>query len=492
MSLVLGLDIGTSSVKASIFEPETGKCLATSPIGTEEIPILVVQTGWCEQNPEDWWQATIQAIQSLPIEMVSSVVAIGIAYQMHGLVLLDDLLNPVRPAIIWSDSRAVQVGTELEAFFGHALTDVTLNSPGNFTASKLKWVAENEPEAMARSRYAVLPGDYIAAKLTGVVGTTRTGLSEMAAWDFVNHQPANDLLDYVDGGRKLVPELLLTFGEQGKVTTSASIETRLPKGASVTYRAGDQPNNALSLNVLQPGQTAATAGTSGVLYGVAEKIERDSEERVNSFLHVNSTEEVSRLGVLLCVNGTGSYYSWQRKILGIESFSALNELAESAPIGSQGIQSYPFGNGAERILGNRSPGAWIENLDFNRHSQSDFARSGMEGIVFALRFGSDVMRSIGVGQKVIRAGQANLFLSHVFGQMCSDVLNQEIELFNTDGSLGAARGAVFGMGLVKNLEDVFLGLEVIRRFSPQADKVTEYDLIFENWKEGLFSKLANL
>ena len=482
--LLLGVDIGTSAVKVALVDAATGAVVAThqSP-ETGEAPLSSPQPGWAEQDPADWWRHFVLALRAVG-ERVNEVRAVGIAYQMHGLVLVDGEGAVVRPSIIWCDGRAVATGAALAEKVGReTCLQHALNTPGNFTISKAAWVAEHEPDAFARAKHMLLPGDDIARRLTGVAATTPSGLSEMAAWSFDSGQPFAGLLDK-SGAIRLVPEIVPTFGDQGRITGEASQETGLPQSIPVTYRAGDQPNNALSLGVLEAGEAAATAGTSGVVYVVSDTAKPDPMERVNPFLHVNG-----KIGTLLCVNGTGSFYSWIRRTLTPgKSFHDLNVLAGEAPVGAEGVLALPYGNGAERSLGNTTPGGGFLGVDFARHGLPHLVRAGLEGTVFALRYGFDAMKELGCGATSVRAGQANMFLSPLFAQMFADATQCEVRLFDTDGAVGAARGAGIGLGVFKEPRDAFAALQEITRYEPGDS--SPYDLIYKRWREALRDNLA--
>lgn len=483
-AFLLGVDIGTSAVKVALVDAATGAVVATrqSP-ESGEIPLAAPQPGWAEQDPADWWNHFLVAIKGLG-DQVRDVQAVGIAYQMHGLVLVDGEEKVVRPSIIWCDGRAVATGADLAQRVGREeCLRQALNTPGNFTVAKAAWVRANEPDTFARARHMMLPGDDLARRLTGVGATTPSGLSEMAGWSFASGSVFGELMEAA-GTAHLVPELVPTFGDQGRVTSSASQETGLPVGTPVTYRAGDQPNNALSLGVLESGQAAATAGTSGVVYVVSEAAKPDPEERVNPFLHVNG-----KIGTLLCVNGTGSFYSWIRRTMcSDKNFKDLNSVAESAPVGADGLLALPYGNGAERSLGHRTPGASYQGLDFARHSLPHLVRAGMEGVVFALRYGFDAMKELGCGATSVRAGQANMFLSPLFAQMFADATQCEVRLYDTDGAVGAARGAGIGLGLYSNPKDAFAALNEITSYKPGDS--APYDLIYKRWRKALQDNLA--
>ena len=488
---LLGYDIGSSSVKATIIEAATGKLIssATSPDGIE-LDIIADQAGWAEQNPETWWlhiQKATEMLRSSSSINFHDIKAIGISYQMHGLVMLDEALQPLYNSIIWCDSRAVGVGEKAIADIGKdKCLSHLLNPPGNFTASKLKWIIENKPDIYSKVKYFMLPGDYAAFKLTGEVTTTASGLSEGMLWDFKDQKQADFLMEYYGINPSFLPKIVPTFGEQGYVTEEAASLLGLKKGIPVSYRAGDQPNNALSLNVLQPGEIAATAGTSGVVYGVSDVTAFDEAGRVNTFLHVNSTKEDPRLGILLCVNGTGILNRWLKNLLGDWSpnpisYKTMDEEAVKAPVASDNLFILPYGNGAERTLGNKSIGASIHGIDLSRHSRSHVLRAAQEGIVFALRKGIDIMRTMGVNSSVVRAGDANMFKSKLFAEAFATVVDSAVELYNTDGAQGAARGAGVGAAIYSDLKDAFANLSVISRIEPNADAKAQYADAYGKW-----------
>lgn len=490
---LLGYDIGSSSVKAAIIEIATGQVVvsATSP-NNFELEILAPQPGFAEQNPQTWWthiqDATNQLKSNGKINF-SDIRAVGISYQMHGLVMVDKNLEPLAPSIIWCDSRAIKTGQRaLQELGKEKCMSHLLNSPGNFTASKLKWVADNQKDIFDKVHYFMLPGDYIALKLTGSATTTASGLSEGILWDFKENKCADFLLDHYGISNALIPQIVPTFGVQGTICKEASAILGLPEGIPVSYRAGDQPNNALSLNVLEPGEIAATAGTSGVVYGVTDKTSYDAEGRVNTFLHVNSTISSPRLGILLCVNGTGILNRWFKTLLGSWSenpisYAQMDKEAESAPPCCESLRILPFGNGAERTLGNLAINASIHGIDLTRHTRAHLLRAAQEGIVFAMMNGIDIMRMMGVKNSVIRAGDANMFKSKLFAQAFATVANNVVELYNTDGAQGAARGAGIGANIYKSNKEAFAGLKVIKKIEPDPKTSSQYNDAYNEWLE---------
>lgn len=471
---LLGYDIGTSSVKASLVDASTGRAVASDFFPKQEAPIKALHAGWAEQDPDSWWQYLKEATASVLAKSgvkAADIAAIGFSYQMHGLVCVDQYNKPLRDSIIWCDSRAVPYGRDAFDSLGHEqCLSHLLNSPGNFTAAKLAWVKENEPEVFDRIHKIMLPADYIAMRMTGEIVTNPEGLSEMMLWDFKTDSPATFLMDYFGFPASILPEVRSTFCEQGRLTAEAAAELGLAEGTPITYRAGDQPNNALSLNVFEPGEIASTAGTSGVVYGVNGTIDYDPLSRVNNFAHVNHTAEAPRIGVLTCINGTGILNSWIKRNVapaGI-SYDDMNRLAAEVPAGSLGISIMPFGNGAERLLENRDPGCSIHGVNFNTHDRRHIIRAAQEGIVFSFMYGIEIMQKLGLAVDRIHAGRANMFLSPVFRQTLADVSGATIELFDTDGSVGAAKGAGLGAGIYKNREEAFASLELLDSITPDA------------------------
>lgn len=488
---LLGYDIGSSSVKASLVDAQTGKCVSSAFYPKSEAAIIAVKPGWAEQEPSSWWEnlklATADVLSASGADPVD-IKAIGISYQMHGLVCVDKDGNVLRPSIIWCDSRAVPYGQKAFDAIGHEVClSHLLNSPGNFTASKLAWVKENEPELYSKIHKIMLPGDYIAMKLTGEICTTVSGLSEGMLWDFAEKAPAQLLLDHYGIDRSLIADIKPTFSEQGRVTAAAAAELGLAEGTPVTYRAGDQPNNALSLNVFNPGEIASTAGTSGVVYGVLGEVNYDPKSRVNTFAHVNHTADQTRLGVLLCINGTGILNSWMKRNVAPDgiSYAEMNELAAKAPIGSAGVSILPFGNGAERMLENKEVGSSIHGVNFNIHDRSHLLRAAQEGIVFSFQYGIEVMQQMGMNVNKIHAGHANMFLSPIFRETLAGVSGAVIELYDTDGSVGAAKGAGIGAGIYKDNNEAFSTLEKLAVIEPSESEA--YRAAYETWK----SKLNN-
>ena len=493
---LLGYDIGSSSIKASLVDANTGKGIATTQQPKKEMNMIAHQNGWAEQNPEDWWKYICLATKELIDEHninPSDIKSIGIAYQMHGLVVVDEDQNVLRPSIIWCDSRAVSIGElAIEEIGKKKCLSAMLNSPGNFTASKLKWVKENEPDIYSQIDKIMLPGDYIAMMLTGEISTTTSGLSEGILWDFESNTINQTLLDYYDIDHTLIPSVLDTFSIQGKVSEAAADACGLVSGIPVTYRAGDQPNNALSLGVMEANEVAATGGTSGVIYAVVDNPQYDEKSRVNGFAHVNHKADAPRIGILLCINGTGIQYSWVRENIALDGmhYGQLEKEAQKISIGSDGLIMLPFGNGAERMLENLNVGAHIQNLEFNIHTRSHLYRAALEGIAFSFYYGFKILSDMGLKVGSMRVGNDNLFQSVIFSETVSTLLQTEIEVIETTGAIGAAQASGIAVGIFSDIKEATANRTTVKRYVPN-NHLDDYHKAYENWEHSLLLQLQN-
>ena len=493
---LLGYDIGSSSIKAALVNGDTGEVIGIKQYPDLELDIISRHAGWAEQHPEVWWECLIAATKMLLKETGVSgndIKSIGIAYQMHGLILVDKELHVLRPAIIWCDSRAIEIGKEAFENLGEEkCLSHFLNSPGNFTASKLKWVRDNEPEVYDKIYKAMLPGDYIAMKLTGEIRTSISGLSEGILWDFKEHRLADQVLNEYGIHPGLIPDVSDTFDCQGKLSGQAAEALGLASNIPLTYRAGDQPNNALSLGVFQPNEVAATGGTSGVVYGIVDDYISDPKGRVNGFAHVNHRQEDPRIGLLLCINGAGIQYAWMKQQIGRDgtTYADMERMLSSIPIGADGLRIIPFGNGAERMLSNQKTGAQVNNLQFNRHTRAHFYRAAIEGIAFSFYYGFQVLEELGLKTNIIKVGNDNLFQSAIFSKTIANLLNCSIEIIDTTGAVGAARASGIGIGHFTNLEEAFQNNKVQFIYHPDNPNGV-YKQAYQVWFNDLNDLIKN-
>ena len=485
----LGLDIGSSSIKAALVDMATGKSIGLVQEPESEMGMLAIKNGWAEQQPDDWWNYICAAISRLKAAHTitkTQIKGIGISYQMHGLVVVDKAGKPLRPSIIWCDSRAVEIGNRAFEEIGEdKCTTHLLNSPGNFTASKLKWVKENEPEIFNKIYKFMLPGDYIAFKLSNTMNTTISGLSEGVLWDFKKDEIADFLLDHYDIEKSMVPDIIETFGIQSKVSEKGGLESGLAVGTPIYYRAGDQPNNALSLNVFKPGEVAGTGGTSGVFYAITDSLSVKESSRVNNFAHVNYKKgQHPRIGKLLCINGAGIQYRWLLNNLDVSSYEEMNTLASEIPVGSDGVCMIPFGNGAERMLNNREVGSRLLNINLNNHGKAHICRAALEGIAFSFVYGMEILKSDGIEVNVLRVGNDNLFRSGIFSNTVATLIGHGIEIYNTTGAIGAARAAGLHDGDFEKFGSYIMENDYVKTFKPAKDK-KPFDEAYAIWKKEL-------
>ena len=481
----IGFDIGSSSVKVALVDAVTGKKIIALHEPQEEMGITSLQSDWAEQDPNSWWEYVCKATKRLIKEAnipPKEISGIGISYQMHGLVVVDESGKPLRDSIIWCDSRAIDIGNKAFENIGEEkCASNLLNSPGNFTASKLKWVKDNEPELYEKIYKYMLPGDYIAYRLTGEMNTTKNGLSEGILWDYKEDKVAGWLLDYYGINPSLTPTIVQNFSNQGEVDQKGSQESGIPYGTPVIYRAGDQPNNALSLNILKPGEVAATGGTSGVIYAITDILKSKESSRINNFAHVNYTPESTNVGKLLCINGAGIMYRWLRNNIGEESYEAMNKRASKVAVGSDGVVVIPFGNGAERMLNSINIGTHFINLNLNQHSNSHLCRGALEGIAFSFVYGMEILKDDNAKINVIRAGNDNLFRSEIFSNTVATLIGHEIEIYNTTGSVGAARACGLTDGDFEKFGNNITKNDHVMTFMPLKNK-EPYEMAYQHWK----------
>ena len=485
----IGYDIGSSFVKAALVDVETGRPIARARVPEVEISIDALQIGWAEQDPNLWWQYLCDATKKLLSDAqikADQISSIGISYQMHGLVLVDQELNPLRKSIIWCDSRATHFGEKaFEKLGKDYCKDHLLNSPGNFTASKLAWVIENEPELYQKAHKLMLPGDFLAAKLSGETQTTVTGLSEGIFWDFKNDQPSKALFDHYQMDQSLVPEVVDNFTVQATVSSAGAQATGLKEGTPITYRAGDQPNNAYTLGARKAGDVVATGGTSGVVYALTDQLSGQELTKVNTFAHVDYQPQKKIFGKLLNLNGAGIQYRWLHQLMGELGYDKLNEMAQKVPIGSNGLNVFSFGNGAERMLDNKVVNGHISNINFNIHDNNHMVRATLEGIAFAMIYGIEILKNDGVIIENLKVGNDNLFLSDVFSKTIADTLGISIQMLEATGAEGAAKASIARADQTQSNNNI----NITKTINPNPKLRDESIASFEKWRTQLFNNI---
>jgi xylulokinase len=468
MPLLLGLDLGTSAVKAVICDDHgTVRAAASAPY-----PIGQPRPGWSEQDPRDWWSGTIAAMRGALDRSGASpegIAAIGLSGQMHGSVLLPaDALGsggrdaePLRPAILWNDQRTAAQCARIEHAAGgrRALVEMVGNAalPG-FTLPKLLWVREHEPETWRRTAAILLPKDYLRLRLTGDLATDVGDASGLLLLDVDNRRYSDRALRLFDINPSMLPSPVESTAPTGEVSRWAASQTGLRAGTPVVGGSGDNQAGAIGAGVVRPGMILATLGTSGVIYAHSEQPHRDLGDppgRVHTMCAATGTErQRGQWCITGCMLSAAGSLQWCQGTLWPETpIEQLLTEAESAPAGSAGLTFLPY------LTGERCPhpdpqarGAWVGLT--SRHSRAHMIRAVLEGVAFGLAQILDLQRSIGIEARTARVGGGGA-KSRLWRQMLADQLNVPIASTNTEEgpAYGAALLAGVGAGIWPTVED---------------------------------------
>jgi xylulokinase len=486
--MLIGIDIGTSGTKALAID-ESGRVLASA---TEEYALYTPRPLWSEQNPEDWWQATVRALQRLLAASgikAGDVAGIGLTGQMHGLVLMDGQGQVLRPAILWNDQRTGPQCEEITRRAGglERVVELTGNAvlPG-FTAGKLLWVKEHEPEVYARAAHFLLPKDYIRYRLTGGYFTEVSDASGTSLFDVAHRTWSAEMAELVGVPRAWLAECTESDVASTHISEAAAQATGLCAGTPVAGGGGDQAAGAVGSGIVQPGVISVTSGTSGVVFAYQQRYEAEPQGRVHVFCHA-VPGAWHAMGVMLSAGGA---FRWWRDTLGQmekavaastgeDPYEILTREAAQAPAGCEGLLFLPY------LTGERTPypdpnarGAFV-GLTL-RHDKSYMVRSVLEGVSFGLRDSLELIRGLGVPIEQVRASGGGA-RSPLWRQIQADVFNTELVL--TDVTEGAAYGAALLGGVAAGVypsvpEACAAAVHVTSGTSPQPEAAATYEQLY--------------
>jgi xylulokinase len=484
MALLLGLDIGTTGAKALLID-ESGAVRASA---TVDYPLLTPRRLWSEQHPADWWRATCAACRSvLQAARVSgeAVAGIGLTGQMHGLVLLDARGEVLRPAILWNDQRT---GSQCEAITNRLGLPTLLQRTGNavlpgFTAPKLVWVRENEPDAYRRATKFLLPKDFIRYRLAGEFATDVADASGTSLFDVPARAWSTPMFDDLDLPLAWAPRCVESSAVTGAVSASAAAETGLAAGTRVVGGAGDQAAQALGMGLAHEGPVSATLGTSGVVFAATQRPLIDARGRLHSFCHA-APETWHVMGVMLSAGGS---LRWFRDTLGdleraeaaargVDPYGLLTLLAAPIPPGCEGLLFLPY------LSGERTPhvdpharGAFV-GLTL-RHTKGHLVRAVMEGVAFGLRDSLQLIREAGISPTELRVSGGGA-RSPLWRAILADVMQVPVATMNvTEGAAyGAALLAGVGAGVFPTVDDACARTTaIVERIEPDPTNAALYD-----------------
>jgi len=476
MGYLLGLDIGTSGVKALLVSPK-GKIISSK---TVSYSLTTPHSGWAEQSPSDWWEATVKVIrETISSNSINSsqIKGISLSGQMHSSVFLDEKMEVIRPAILWSDTRTSEQCQEIYTKVGglnqliHYVSNPALEG---FTAPKILWLKENEPENYQKVKHILLAKDYIRYRLTNELFTEVSDAAGTLLFDVIKKRWSAGLLKKLEINPDLLPPVLNSFDLAGKITQSIAEKTGLKFGTPVVAGGADNACGAVGSGIIQEGRGMVSIGSSGVVLAQTNNPQADQEGRIHLFNHT-CPDSWYMMGVTL---SAGMSYEWLQKNLfnNTLDYIKLDQLAEEISPGSEGLIFLPY------LYGERTPhnDAHARGVYFGisgKHDQRHFARAVMEGVTFALKDSLELIKDKDVKIKEIRSigGGAK---SRVWQQILADILDEEINLLNVEEgpAFGAALIAGVGVGVYSSFaEAVNRVIKVRKTIVPRIQNTERYN-----------------
>lgn len=487
MILLLGIDVGTTGTKAVVIN-ERGEVLTKA---SKEYPLYTPKPGWAEQNVEDWWDAVLTVIQDvLNTEGIAAheVKALALSGQMHGSVFLDQESRVVRPPILWCDTRTTKQCHAISRQVGEErLSSLVSNSAfEGFTAPKVLWLKEHEPENYGRVRTLLLPKDYINFKLTGVLATEVSDAAGTLFFDVSERRWSDDLLQLLSIDRSILPEVLESTDAIGNLTAEAAKATGLTEKTLVIAGGADNACSAVGIGIIQEGLVSSSIGSSGVVLAHTDSVKLDPKGRVHFFNHSLPCKWYL-MGVTLSAglslkwfrDGFGHIEVGMGKVLGIDSYDILAQEAATAPPGSEGLIFLPYLNGVRTPHRNAKARGVFFGIS-TRHGKAHFVRSIMEGVTYELRDSMEIMKelNIPISQVRVTGGGAK---SPLWRQIQADVFDSEVAVMNVDEgpAFGAALLAGVGAGVYRDVgEAVAAAVTVNDRTPPIQENVVVYEELY--------------
>lgn len=491
--LLIGLDIGTSGAKAVVIE-RGGKLLAWA---AREYPIHTPQPGWAEQNPEDWLAAVIyctqQAMQSAGVD-ARRVAGIGLAGQMHTLVCLDAAGRVLRPAILWADQRSAEQVRALEAALGRPRLAQWTGNPlaAGFMLPSWRWLVEHEPDTASAARWLMLPKDYVRYRLTGAIGSEPSDASSTGLFDPRARGWSGPMIEEAGISPERLPGVFPSAGVAGGLLPELARHCGLASGTPVVYGASDVSAQALAQGIVQPGTLSCTIGTGGQLFAPLAEARPDPQLRLHLFCHCLPGLWHYEAAILTA----GLALRWLRdQVFAGSSYSALADAASAVEAGPDGLFFLPFLAGERTPYMNPALRAGFVGMNL-RHGYPHLVRAVMEGVVFALRQGLELMESLAVPvERIIATGGATRH--PLWLQLQADIFNRPVHVTPVEEATarGAALLAGIGAGIYAGAQEaVRVAVSEARLgMRPDTQRAARYALAYQeylDWAGAFAAKYA--
>jgi xylulokinase len=488
MSLMMGIDVGTTATRAIVVRPD-GHVAGAATVGHP--PIQMPKAGWAEQNPEDWWHATIEAVRTAVERSGAAgaeIASIGLSGQMHGVTLLDKANVVLRPAIIWCDQRTQPQCDWITNRVGAERLIRLVSNPAitGFSAPKLLWIRDHEPRLYERAAHLLLPKDYVRLRLTGEFATDVSDASGTLVFDVVNRRWSEEVLEILQIDRAILPVARESVEVSGAISSEAALLTGLRARTPVMAGAGDQAASAVGNGIVSPGLASATLGTSGVIFSYTDSPKMDPQGRVHTFCHavprkwhVMGVTQGAGLSLRWFREQLGESEAWYARQTGVDAYEIIIEEASKIPPGSDSLLFLPY------LMGERTPhldprarGMWFGLTA--AHTRGHLIRSILEGVAFSLRDSIEILRELRIPVNQVRASGGGS-RSSLWRQIQAEIYGEKVaSLRESEGSAyGAALLAGVGSGIYSSVgEAAQETVKVLNEVSPHSGNAAHYDKLY--------------